>query len=58
MAQLAQVEGHAARQPVLIVFEDLHRTISEKFSDLASGAHAAVGGPALTALGRRPISLL
>ena len=40
MAQLAQVEGHAARQPVLIVFEDLHRTQSEKFSDLASGVHA------------------
>ena len=32
-------------------------TKSEKFSDLASGVHAALGGP-LTALERRPIPLL
>ena len=42
---IGPVEGHAARQPVLIVFEDLRPTKSEKFSDLASGVHAALGGP-------------
>jgi hypothetical protein len=31
MAQLAQVEGLAARQPVLIVFEDLHRPKPKSF---------------------------
>jgi hypothetical protein len=31
MAQLAQVEGLATRQPVLIVFEDLHRPKPKSF---------------------------
>jgi hypothetical protein len=41
---MAQVEGLAARQPMLIVFEDLTDQ-NRKVFGFSAGVHAAVGGP-------------